>query len=132
MRPGFMVTFQSLQWKHPESPRPKKARQVCSNVKVMLICFFDCLGIMHHEYALEGQTINKEYYLEVLHCLRDALRRKRPDMWTEKNWQLHHDNASAHSIHVIKAFLAKNNTALVRQPPNSPDWRHATSGYFPS
>ena len=30
--------FQSSQWKHPESPRPKKARQV-RNVKVMLTCF---------------------------------------------------------------------------------------------
>ena len=32
--------FQSSQWKHPESPRPKKARQVRSNVKVRLTCFF--------------------------------------------------------------------------------------------
>ena len=31
--------FQSSQWKHPESPWPKKAWQVCSNVKVMLTCF---------------------------------------------------------------------------------------------
>ena len=27
--------FQSSKWKHPESPQPKKARQVRSNVKVM-------------------------------------------------------------------------------------------------
>lgn len=27
---------QSSQWKHPESPRPKKARQVRSKIKVML------------------------------------------------------------------------------------------------
>ena len=40
--------FQSAQWKHPESPRPKKARQVRSNVKVMLTCFFDSRGIVHH------------------------------------------------------------------------------------
>ena len=53
--------FQSSQWKHPESPRPKKARQVRSNVKVMLTCFFDFRGIVHHEYTPEGQTINKEY-----------------------------------------------------------------------
>ena len=32
--------FQSSQWEHPESPRPKKRRQVRSNVKVMLTCFF--------------------------------------------------------------------------------------------
>ena len=41
--------FQSSQWKHPESPRPKKARQVRSNVKVMLTCFFDSRGIVHHD-----------------------------------------------------------------------------------
>ena len=49
------------------------------------------------------------------------LQRKRPDMWTGKNWQLHHDNAPADSALVIKGFLSKNNTALVRQPPYSPD-----------
>ena len=65
--------FQSSQWKYPESPRPKKARQVRSNVKVMLTCFFDSRGIVHHEYAPEGQTINKEYYLEILRRLRDAV-----------------------------------------------------------
>ena len=55
--------FQSSQWKHPQSPRPKKARQVRSNVKVMLTCFFDYHIIVHHEYAAEGRVINKEYYV---------------------------------------------------------------------
>jgi len=32
---------QSLQWKSADSPRPKKACQVRSKVKVMLIVFFD-------------------------------------------------------------------------------------------
>ena len=49
------------------------------------------------------------------------MRTKRPDKWTRKNWQLHYDNAPSHSADVIKDFLAKNNTALVRQPPYSPD-----------
>ena len=100
--------FQFSQWNHQESPRPKKSRQVCCNVKVMLTCFFDSRGIVHHEYVPEGQTINTEYYLQVLRRLREAVRRKRPDMWAEKNFQLHHDNAPAHSAHVIHAFLAKN------------------------
>ena len=47
--------FQSSQWKHPESPWPKNARQVC-NVKVMLTCFFNFRDIVHHEYAPAGQT----------------------------------------------------------------------------
>ena len=72
---------------------------------------------MHQEYAPEGQTINKEYYLEILRCFRDAVRKKRSDMWTGKNWQLYHGNAPAYSAHAIKGFLARNNKALVKQPP---------------
>jgi hypothetical protein len=34
-------------------------------------------GIVHHGYAPEGQTINKEYYLEAIRHLRDAVRHKR-------------------------------------------------------
>ncbi|GFT02829.1 protein GVQW3 [Trichonephila clavipes] len=40
---------QSSQWKTPGSPWPKKARQVRSKIKVMLIVFFDADGIVHHE-----------------------------------------------------------------------------------
>ena len=87
----------------------------------MLTCFFNSRGMVHHEYAPEGQTINKEHDLKVLRRLRDAVQRKRPGMWIGKNWQFHHDNAPAHSAHVIIGFLAKNNRALVRQPPYTPD-----------
>ena len=59
------IKFQSSQCKDPESPRPKKARQIRSNVKVMLTCCFDSRSIVHHEYAPESKTINKEYYLEI-------------------------------------------------------------------
>ena len=41
--------FQSSQWKHPESPRRKKAGKFRSNVKVILTYFFDSCGIVHHE-----------------------------------------------------------------------------------
>ena len=50
---------QSSQWKHSTSPRPKKARQVRRNVKVMLTVFFDSRGVVHHEYEPQGQNINK-------------------------------------------------------------------------
>jgi transposase len=36
-----------------------------------------------------------------------AVRRKRPDLWASHNWQLHHNNAPAHSPHLIQGFLAK-------------------------
>ena len=65
---------QSSQWKHSSSPRPKKARQVRSNVKVMLTAFFDSRGVVHHKYAPQGQTINKEYYRDVHRHLHDVVR----------------------------------------------------------
>jgi len=38
---------QSSQWKSPTSPRPKKARQMKSNLKSTIITFFDIKGIVH-------------------------------------------------------------------------------------
>ena len=71
----------SSQWKTPTSPRPKKTRQVRSNVKTMLIVFFDVRGIVHREFVPPGQTVNQEFYLEVLRRLRENVRRKRPELW---------------------------------------------------
>jgi len=45
---------QPSQWKSAESPGPKKARQVRSKVKVMLIDFFDTECIVHYEYVPQG------------------------------------------------------------------------------
>lgn len=50
---------QSSQWKHSSSLRPKKAWQVRSNVEVLLTVFLDSRGVVHHEYAPQGQTVTK-------------------------------------------------------------------------
>ena len=44
---GVETKVQSLQWMEKLSPRPKKARQSLSNVKVMLVVLFDCKVIVH-------------------------------------------------------------------------------------
>ena len=64
---------QSSQWKHTESPRPKKARKVRSNVKVLLAVFFDYHGVVHQEFLPQGRTVNKEYDVEVIRRLREAI-----------------------------------------------------------
>ena len=75
----------------------KRLKKVKVKVKVMLTIFFDDRGIVHHEYAPKGQNITKEYYLEVLRRLRDAVQPKRPDLRVSGNWRLHQHNAPAHS-----------------------------------
>jgi hypothetical protein len=104
---------------------------VRSKVKVLLTVFFDYRRIVHHSYAPEGQTINKEYYLEVIRHLHDAVRCKRPDLWVSQNWQLHHENAPAQSSHMIHSFLAKHGIQVARQTPYSPDMSPCDFWLFP-
>jgi len=122
---------QSSQWTSKGSPGPKKARQVKSNVKVMLTVFFDCKGVVYYEFLPQGQTINRFVYLETLRKLRNAVRRKRPELWQSGDWVLHHDNAPVHSALVIRDFCVKNAMTVIPQPPYSPDLAPADFFLFP-
>ena len=52
-------------------PSTKKTRQVRSNVKTMLIVFFDIEGIVYYEFVPHGQTVNQVFYKDVLIHLRE-------------------------------------------------------------
>jgi hypothetical protein len=114
---------------HPQGP--KKHNGCGAKSRCCWLFFFDYRVIVHHSYTPEGQTINKEYYLEVIRHLHDAVRRKRPDPWASRNWQLHHDNASAHSSNLIQSFLAKHSIPVVRQAPYSLDMAPCDFWLFP-
>ena len=51
--------MQSSQWIGKGFAGPKQCRMSRSNVKVMLVVFFDSKGIFHHEYVPRGQMVNK-------------------------------------------------------------------------
>jgi len=118
---------QSTQWKSLGPPRPKKVRQVRSNIKSMLICFFDQKGIVHKEFVPPGQIVNTAFYIEVLKRLWENMRRKGPDQWRNNTWLLHHDNAPAHAALLTRWFLTDKMT-VVPHPPYSPDL--APSDFF--
>ena len=50
-----------------------------------------------------------------------SVREKRRELWETRSWLHHHDNAPAHNAWEILEFLAKNNIAVLEQPPYSPD-----------
>ena len=66
--------------------------------------FFDSEIIVHHEYAPDGQTINKEFYVQVLRRLRESIRRKGLEKWRDGDRVRHHDNALAHTSHLVQQF----------------------------
>ena len=59
---------QLSQWRHSGLPSLIKGLQGRSNVKVLLTVFFD-----YNDVVPEGRTVSKEYYLEVMHRLHEAI-----------------------------------------------------------
>ena len=98
---------------------------------MLLVVLFDWKGIVHHEFVPRGQMVNKQLYQEVLARLRDAVRRKRPELWENQTWMLHHDNAPAHASLLIRSYLAKRQSSVVPYPPNSPDLAPTDFFLFP-
>ena len=86
---------QSSLWKHAGSPRQSK-----STHKLLMIPFFDCsTGMIYMPWVPTGQTVNKEYYVEVLREFRKRFRRKRPALFKSSQLHFHQDNAQLHPCH---------------------------------
>jgi len=98
----------------------------------MLTVFFDSRGVVHLEYAPQGQTVTKEYYERVLCRLHNAVWCKRPDLWAAKTWQLHHDNAPAHSLHLIQGFWLNTTFPWFVRLPTLPTWPPVIFGSSPN
>jgi len=69
----------------------------------MLICFFDSQGIVHKEFVPQGQTVNKQYYREVLERLRKRVHRVGPEI--ADTWLLHQDNVPCHTAISVNKFF---------------------------
>jgi transposase len=78
----------------------------------------------------QGQTVNQTYYVETLKLLREAVRRKRPELWPN-DCTLRNDKAPAHKTLSLKQFLAQKSITEVVHPPYSPDLAPNGSWLFP-
>ncbi|UYV60613.1 hypothetical protein LAZ67_1001665 [Cordylochernes scorpioides] len=83
---------QSMQWRPSASPPPKKAKTVPSAGKVMVSVFWDSGGVLLLDLLNKGQTINDNYYANLVKQLREAIKEKRRGMLSRKI-VYHQDNA---------------------------------------
>jgi hypothetical protein len=90
-----------------------------SEIKKILITFFDIRAIVHFEFITQDRTVNQVYYVEILKRLHEAVSRKNPELW-QNYWFLHHDNAPAHKALSVKQFLVKKSITEMENPPYSP------------
>ena len=111
---------ESVQWKHPGSPPPKKFRTQPSASKVMATVFWDSKGIILIDYKPAGTSITGEYYANVIKQLRVAIKEKRRGKLAAGVLLLH-DNAPVHKSRVAQVAIRECKFEQLHHPPYSPD-----------
>jgi len=111
---------ESTQWKHVNSPPPRKFRTQPSARKSWPQFFWDCKGVLLVDYIPRKTIMTGPYYGEVLTNLRQAAKEKRRGMLTRGPLLLH-DNALAHMSQVAQAIVKDIEFEQLSSPPYSPD-----------
>jgi hypothetical protein len=99
--------------------------------KSILIVFFKVKGTVHHEFVPPNTTVNSEFYCDVLRCLGENVRQKRPDVWRNHKWLFHHDKAPSHTSLKTTKFVANNNMVIIPNPPYLLDLAPCDFALFP-
>ena len=93
--------------------------------------FFDRTGMIYMHWVSTGQTVNKEYYVEVLREFRKRFRPKRPALFKSGQWHFHQDNAPVNNSSLVTDYLTKMGIKTVPQPLYSPDLAPCDFWLFP-
>ena len=78
-----------------------------------------------------GQTVNKEYYVEVLREFSKRFLGKSPALFKSGQWDFHQDNAPVHYSILVTDYLTKMGIKTVPQPSYSPDLAPCNIFLFP-
>ena len=81
----------------------------------MLISFFDSQRVVHKEFEPDGQTVNQQYYHEVLERLK-----KKGSSCPARDCR-HLDYTLCHTVISVKEFLTKEVIPVVSQTTHPPD-----------
>ena len=87
--------------------------------------------MIYKHWSPTGQTVNKEYYVEVLSEFRKRFRRKRPALFKSGQWHFQQDNAPVNNSILVTDYLTKMGIKTVPQPPYSPDLAPSDFWLFP-
>ena len=112
--------WQSAEWTAAGESHPKRPKTQSSAGKVLAPIFWDAQGILFISYLEKGSTINNEYYIALLVCLKEEITKKTATNEKEKVL-FHQDNALCHKSIATMAKLHELHFKLLLHPPYSPD-----------
>ncbi len=121
-----------MQWIDPQGTRPTKALRAWSTNKCMLCLFFDVKGVIFMEFLDCGECLNSDLYIAILRRVREAIRRKRPQLWRDQNFLIHQDNAPCHVSIQMAEYFHSVDQDLWPHPPYSPDLAPCDFWAFPA
>lgn len=121
----------SSQWMAKGSRHPQKAKRGRSERKTMLTVFFDSDDVIHSEFS--DATVDTDSYIQTINTLKERIRQKRPELWHDRRFILHQDNAPSHTSNRTIAHLSHpdNPIRLLPHPPYSPDLAPCDYFLFP-
>jgi len=121
----------SAQWKHTDSPPPKKFLFSASAEKMMVAMFWESEGVILTHCVPKSTRVMGQTYEDVLRTkFIPALREKRP-----KNVAavfFHHENAPPHLAARVHQFRDDNTFEVVPHAPYSPDLVPSDFWLFPT
>ncbi len=110
----------NMQWLWKGQTRHTKALKSRSQQKCMLCLFFDVRGVVFMEFLDRDEHMDSELYIAILKRMREAFRRKHPDLWQAKNFFLHQDNAPYHVSIQMAEYYHSIDQELWPHPPPPP------------
>ena len=108
-----------------------KARKCRSKIKVIFFVFFVCKGIFFQEFLSSCQLANKDMYQEHVALLRNAVRRKSPELKGKPDFDVAPRQCVSSRVAPHRSYPAKHKTSVVPHPPYSPDLTQAEIFLFP-
>ena len=137
MKGGFTAMTQRQRDRVPRGsmlalPDPRRPDRVNPPTNFLWSLFFsDSTGMIHMHWVTTGQTVNKEYYDEVLREFSKRFRRKRLALFKSGQWHFQQDNAPVNNSILVTDYLTKMGDKTVPQPLHSPDLAPSDFSLFP-
>jgi len=116
-----------MEYRHKESPQPKKFKTQASAGKVTLTVFWNSERVVLADFLEKETTVNCQRYIETI----TALKRRIERIGIRNDTLLQHDNARPHTSAATREAIQRLDFSVLPHPPYSADLVPSDFHLFP-